>query len=191
MLLPIVQYNDPVLREKGARVDVFDGALAALARDMIETMSAAPGIGLAAQQVGRAAQLCVVDVSRVDDAAMRWELDGGHPPMALFMPMIVVNPDVTVHRVEKDAIEEGCLSFPGIRGEVERRDEITVKFQDEQGVPHVLACNGMMARCIQHEVDHLNGVLFIDRMKKKTLALISQALKELAAKTKAGEKSPH
>jgi len=184
MLLPIVHYNDPILRKKGAKVEVFDAALAALANDMIETMRAAPGIGLAAQQIGRALQLCVVDVSRVDDD-MTWELDGGRPPMELFMPMVIANPAVTVHPVEKEIIEEGCLSFPGIRGEVERRDEITVKFQDAQGVPHVLVCNGMMARCVQHEVDHLNGVLFIDRMKKKTLAPLEKALKELAARTKA------
>jgi len=185
MLLPIVRYNDPILRAKGAKVEAFDAALAALARDMIETMHAAPGIGLAAQQVGRAIQLCVVDVTRVKDE-MTWELDGGHPPMALFMPMTIVNPVLTVHPVEKEIVEEGCLSFPDIRGEVERRDEITVKFQDAQGVPHQLVCDGMMARCIQHEVDHLNGVLFIDRMKKKTLAPLEKALKELAAKTTIG-----
>jgi peptide deformylase len=184
MLLPIVRYNDPILRKKGAKVETFDAALATLARDMIETMHAAPGIGLAAQQIGRAAQLCVVDVSRVDDA-MAWELDGGRPPMELFMPLAIVNPVVTVHPVEKEIVEEGCLSFPEIRGDVERRDEITVKFQDAQGVPRQLVCNGMMARCIQHEVDHLNGVLFIDRMKKKTLAPLEKALRELAAKTKA------
>jgi len=187
MLLPIVHYNDSILRKKGAKVEVFDAALATLARDMIETMHAAPGIGLAAQQIGRAVQLCVVDVSRITEK-MTWELDGGHPPMELFMPMSIVNPEVTVHRVEKEIIEEGCLSFPGIRGDVERRDAITVKFQDAQGVPHLLECNGMMARCIQHEVDHLNGVLFIDRMTKKTLAPLNQPLKELAARTKADGK---
>ena len=190
MLLQIVHYNDPILRKKGAKVETFDAALATLARDMIETMRAAPGIGLAAQQIGSAVQLCVVDVSRVDDKTMAWELDGGHPPMELFMPMTLANPVVTVHPVEKEIIEEGCLSFPDIRGDVERRDEITVKFQDAQGVPHQLVCNGMMARCVQHEVDHLNGVLFIDRMKKKTLAPLEKALKELAAKTKADGKLP-
>jgi len=188
MLLPIVRYNDPILREKGAKVETFDAALAALARDMIETMHAAPGIGLAAQQVGRAMQLCVVDVTRVNDKTMTWELDGGRPPLELFMPMTIVNPVVTVHPVEKEIVEEGCLSFPEIRGDVERRDEITAKFQDAQGVSHQLVCNGMMARCVQHEVDHLNGVLFIDRMKKKTLAPLEKALRELAAKTKAAGK---
>jgi len=190
MPLPIVRYNDPILRKKGAKVETFDAALATLARDMIETMHAAPGIGLAAQQIGQALQLCVVDVSRVNDT-MTWEMDGGHPPMELFMPMVIANPVVTVHPVEKGIVEEGCLSFPDIRGGVERRDEITVRFQDAQGVPRHLVCNGMMARCIQHEVDHLNGVLFIDRMKKKTLAPLEKALKDLATKTKTDTKPSH
>jgi len=185
MILPIVYFNDPILRKKGAKAAVFDASLAALAGDMIETMRAAPGIGLAAQQVGRALQLCVVDVSRVGDKTMSWELDGARTPMELFMPLVIANPALTVHQVEKGSIEEGCLSFPGIRGNVERRDEITVKFQDAQGVPHVLVCNGIMARCIQHEVDHLNGVLFIDRMSKKTRAPLEKAIKELEAKTQA------
>ncbi|MDF9826122.1 peptide deformylase [Ereboglobus sp. PH5-10] len=182
MLLPIVQYNDPVLRKKGVKIDVFDAPLATLARDMVETMHAAPGIGLAAQQIGKALQLCVVDVSQVDDD-FDWELDGNHPPLELIMPMVIVNPEVKVHPVEKEIVEEGCLSFPDIRGDVERRDEITVKYQDAEGVPHLLVCNGMFARCIQHEVDHLNGVLFIDRMSKKTRGLIDKKLKTLAAKT--------
>lgn len=184
MLLPIVQYNDPILRKKGAKVDDFGAALGALARDMIETMHAAPGIGLAAQQIGKALQLCVVDVSQVDDN-FDWELDGNRPPLELIMPMVIVNPEVTVHPVEKEIIEEGCLSFPGIRGDVERRDEITVKYKDAGGVPHELVCNGMFARCIQHEADHLNGVLFIDRMSKKVRAPIEKKIKELAAKTAA------
>lgn len=187
MQLPIVQYNDPVLRKKGVKVDVFDPALGELARDMIETMHAAPGIGLAAQQIGRAIQLCVVDVSQAGDD-FDWELDGTHPPLELIMPMTIVNPEVTVHPVEKETIDEGCLSFPGIRGDVERRDEITVKYKDAAGVPHVLLCNGMFARCIQHEVDHLNGVLFIDRMSRKVRAPIEKKIKELAAKT-SGAKS--
>ncbi|MDR1010024.1 MAG: peptide deformylase [Opitutaceae bacterium] len=186
MLLPIVHYNDPILRKTGAKVDVFDAALRALARDMIETMRAAPGIGLAAQQVGKAMQLCVVDVSRADDG-FDWELDGNHPPLELIMPMVIVNPEVVVHPVEKETIDEGCLSFPGIRGDVARRDAITAKYKDADGVPHELVCNGMFARCVQHEVDHLNGVLFIDRMSKKARAPIEKKIRELAARTGGGK----
>lgn len=166
MSLPIVRYNDPVLRKTGARVAVFDAALAALAGEMVATMRDAEGIGLAAQQVGHALQLCVVDL-RATKREFAWELDGARPPLELFMPLVLVNPTVTALPSDETIYEEGCLSFPGIRGDVARPDTISVDFQDAQGVPHTLACTGLFARCIQHESDHLDGVLFIDRMDKK------------------------
>ncbi|OAM86994.1 peptide deformylase [Termitidicoccus mucosus] len=186
MLLPIVQYNDPVLRKKGVNITVFDDALAQLGRDMIETMNAANGIGLAAQQIGRAIQFCVVDVSRADPD-FDWDLDGSHPPLELFMPMMIANPVIKKHAAAgSETDSEGCLSFGKIRGEVERPSEITVMFQDAQGVPHTFICNGLLARCIQHETDHLNGVLFIDRMAKKERAKIDAAIKAHAKATKEG-----
>ncbi|MDR0902106.1 MAG: peptide deformylase [Opitutaceae bacterium] len=191
MLLPIVQYNDPVLRKKGANITVFDNALAQLGRDMLETMNAANGIGLAAQQIGRAIQFCVVDVSRAGPD-FDWELDGARPPLELFMPLLIANPLVKPRAAAgSSADEEGCLSFGKIRGEVERPDEIAVTFQDAQGVPHTLACNGILARCVQHETDHLNGVLFIDRMAKKERARIDAAIKAhaKAAREKAAGKT--
>lgn len=185
MVLPIVHYNDPILRKKGETVTVFDAALTELGRDMVETMREARGIGLAAQQIGRALQFCVVDLREADPDDFDWELDGNRPPVELFMPMMIANPQITVLPSEKDTYEEGCLSFPDIRGDVVRPDEIEVKFQDERGVPHVLVCNGLLSRCIQHETDHLNGTLFIDRMSKRTRATIERAVKALAEKTKA------
>lgn len=185
MVLPIVHYNDSILRTKGALVTVFDAALTELGRDMVETMKAAHGIGLAAQQIGRAMQFCVVDLREADPDDFDYELDGNRPPVELFMPMLIANPQITVLPSEKDSYEEGCLSFPDIRGDVVRPDEIEVKFQDAQGVPHVLVCNGLLSRCIQHEADHLNGTLFIDRMSKRTRAAIDRAIKALAEKTKA------
>ncbi|MBI5769752.1 MAG: peptide deformylase [Verrucomicrobia bacterium] len=188
MSLPIVRYNDPVLRKKGARVTAFDAALAELSRQMVATMHAAHGIGLAAQQIGRALQLCVVDLRDVE-GKFKWTLDGARPPLELFMPMTLVNPEVTVARgTEQEIYEEGCLSFPQIRGDVERPVAITVKYQDERGVPHELACDGLLARCIQHEVDHLNGVLFIDRMDKKVRATLDDAIKALAKATREAAK---
>lgn len=185
MVLPIVHYNDPVLRKKGELVTVFDAALTKLGNDMVETMREARGIGLAAQQVGRAMQFCVVDLREADPDDFDWELDGNRPPLELFMPMMIANPKITVLPSEKDVYEEGCLSFPDIRGDVVRPDEIEVKFQDAQGVPHVLICNGLLSRCIQHETDHLNGTLFIDRMTKRVRATIERPIKALAEKTKA------
>lgn len=188
MPLRIVHYNDPVLHRKGVKIERFDAALAELASEMIDTMHEAAGIGLAAQQIGRALQLCVVDL-READADFTWEIDGARPPLELFMPLVLANPEVAVVRGTPETYyEEGCLSFPKIRGDVPRPDAITVKFQDQHGVPHVLKCNGLFSRCIQHEVDHLNGVLFIERMEKKVRTSIDDAVKTLAKETKAAAK---
>ncbi len=185
MSLRIVHYNDPVLRRKGEKVIAFDAALAALAADMVATMHQAEGIGLAAQQIGRALQLCVVDL-RESDADFTWEFDGRKLPLDLFMPLTLANPQVAVAAGTKETVyEEGCLSFPKIRGDVVRPDAITVKFHDERGIAHTLKCDGLFSRCIQHEVDHLNGVLFIERMDKKVRAGLDEAVKALAKETKA------
>ena len=185
MPLKIVHYNQPVLRRRGERVTVFNAALLRLAEEMVATMHEAGGIGLAAQQVDRAVQLCVVDL-RDSDRDFTWELDGARPPLELFMPLALANPVITVApRTGETVMEEGCLSFPGIRGDVVRPDAIVVNFQDERGVAHVLKCDGLLSRCIQHEADHLNGVLFIERMTRKTRAGLDDAVKALAAQTKA------
>lgn len=183
MPLRIVHFNEPVLRKKGEKIRVFDAALKKLAQDMIETMQAAEGIGLAAQQTGRAIQLCIVDLRRAEKE-FDWEFDGARPPLELFMPLVVVNPEVMPVPEPTTVYEEGCLSFPKIRGDVVRPDEVTVKFQDTAGHAHTLHCNGLLARCLQHEVDHLNGVLFIDRMDKKVLAQLEPALKALKKQTR-------
>jgi peptide deformylase len=189
MSLQIVHYGDPVLRRKGEKITEFDDTLARLARDMIDTMHAAGGIGLAAQQIGRALQLCVVDLRGVE-VDFTWELDGAKPPLDLFMPLTVVNPELTFVRDGSESNrEEGCLSFPDIRGDIIRPDDVLAKFQDERGIPHQLRCNGLLARCIQHEVDHLNGVLFIDRMTKKVRALIEDDVKALAKSTRDAAKA--
>jgi peptide deformylase len=188
MSFTIVHYNAPILRKKGEKVAVFDSGLAALAKEMVDTMHEAAGIGLAAQQVGRALQLCVVDLRKAD-IDFTWELDGAKPPLDLFMPMVIANPRVTPKAGTDDVIfEEGCLSFPEIRGDVIRPDAITVHFQDERGVPHVLHCDGLLARCIQHEADHLNGVLFIDRMTKVARGSVNDAVKALAKETREAAK---
>jgi len=187
MLLQIVHYNAPVLRKKGSRITLFDKALGELARDMIETMHQAAGIGLAAQQIGRAIQLCVVDLrqAQVDYA---WQLDGAKPPKELFMPLTLVNPAFVVEPGGTTVAEEGCLSFPEIHGDVERADRITAKFQDVQGHAHTLACTGWLARCVQHEIDHLNGVLFIERMDQPTLDRLGPALRALKKQTREAAK---
>lgn len=183
MALKIVHYDDPILRKKGEPIKVFDKELAALAEAMIATMHEAAGIGLAAQQVGHAIQLCVVDL-RESKAAYAWELDGARPPKDLFMPLVLVNPTFKVLPGDETIYEEGCLSFPGIHGDVVRPDVIRVTFQDLQGVTHTLLCDDLLARCIQHEVDHLNGKLFIDRMEKKVRKTIDDEVRALVKRTR-------
>lgn len=183
MVLPIVQFNSPILRKKGVNVTAFDAALARLASDMIETMHAAAGIGLAAQQVGQAIRLCVVDL-RQTESEFDWEFDGARPPLELFMPLAIVNPQLVVVPESNSSYEEGCLSFPEIRGDVVRPDQLTVKFKDLKGVSHTLVCTGLLSRCVQHEVDHLNGILFIDHMDKPTLAALDPELKALKKQTR-------
>ncbi len=190
MSLPIVHYNSPVLRQKGEKITVFDSALAQLAAAMIETMHTAGGIGLAAQQIGRALQLCVLDL-RETQRDFSWRLDGAQPPLDLFMPLIVVNPVITVKPDTDDYIvEEGCLSFPDIRGDVVRPDVIAVRYQDERGTAHELVCDGLLSRCLQHEYDHLQGTLFIDRMTKKVRNALDRAVKELAQRTREETQPP-
>lgn len=190
MALRIVHYNEPVLRKKGEKVSRFDDALRQLGKEMIATMHAAGGIGLAAQQIGKAVQLCVVDL-READADFTWKLDGVQLPLDLFMPMVIANPVITVAKgAPEDVFEEGCLSFPQIRGDVKRPEAISVKYKDEFGVEHSLVCDGLFARCIQHETDHLNGILFIDHMTKKTLSKIDDAIDALVTETRATSKKP-
>jgi peptide deformylase len=184
MLLPIVQYNSPILRQRGAPIANFDSSLVTLVQDMVETMHKANGIGLAAQQVGQALQLCVLDL-RLADKDFDWDLDGAHPPMDIFMPFAVINPLITVSPGTKPTVyEEGCLSFPEIRGDIYRPDEITVRYQDQFGIGHVMRCNGLLSRCVQHEADHLNGTLFIDRMEKAVRLGIERPIRELARHTR-------
>ncbi|RME69485.1 MAG: peptide deformylase [Verrucomicrobia bacterium] len=183
MPLPIVHYGDPILRKKGAPVTEFNAELARLADDMIETMHEAYGIGLAAQQIGLALQFCVIDL-RGAEADFHYTLDGATPPLDLIMPMALANPEVTLEPEPTTVYEEGCLSFPGINGDVIRPDRTRVVFQDLQGVRHEMICNGLLGRCIQHEVDHLNGILFIDRMEKDVLAAIEPDTRRLKKETR-------
>lgn len=182
MPLKIVQYGEKVLHQPGVPIAEFDKELHTLFEDMVETMYEAEGIGLAAQQVGLAKQFCVVDLEGCDPD-FEYTLDGAKPPLDFFMPMAIANPKLEFIDSPKTTYEEGCLSFPEIRGDVERTDWIRCEFQDLDGGAHVLEANGLFGRCIQHEVDHLNGILFTDRMTKRVLKKIQLPLNALKAKT--------
>src|SRR6185503_11313333 len=126
MRLSIVQYGDPVLRAKGKRVDKVDEHIRDLVRDMIETMHAANGVGLAAQQIGEALQLTVIDVSQVEDRPSTMKLDGREVDPRTAMPLVLINPETELGR-EIAVGPEGCLSFPEITGDIERAERVTVR----------------------------------------------------------------
>lgn len=183
MTLEIVQFGHDVLLEKGKPIEKFDDELKILFEDMVNTTIEAEGIGLAAQQIGKAVQFCIVDL-RDCEIDFEYTIDGSKPPVDLFMPIGMCNPTLEFIKDKKTtSYEEGCLSFPNIRGDVERPDWVRCKFQDVDGFEHVIECNGLLSRCIQHEVDHLNGILFIDRMKKRAFKKIQLAINQCKVKT--------
>lgn len=162
----------------------FDDELSKLSQDMLALMHQSDGIGLAAQQVGLALQFCVVEVPDHPDYPIACILDGKPLSPSLIMPISLANPVVNILPSDEYYYEEGCLSFPGINADVARPERISVTYQDLDGVEHLLECDGLLARCIQHEVDHLNGILFIDRMEKKTFAEIKKEVQALKRETK-------
>jgi peptide deformylase len=166
MILPIVKYGDPVLRKKGAVITKITPELRQLAADMLETMHAANGVGLAAQQVGRALQLAVIDLPADSDRPSRLWLAGKETAVGNLMPLVLVNPQIVITK-KKETAGEGCLSFPGIGGDISRGYRVTVSCQDLELKPLRFEAGGLLGRAVQHEVDHLNGVLFIDKMSRE------------------------
>jgi peptide deformylase len=183
MILEIVKYGTPVLRQKGVKIEKITPEIKKLITDMFETMEAKHGVGLAAQQVGHALQLTVVDVREVTDRPSTLELKGKPADVAEIMPLVLINPVVTPVG-EPATGGEGCLSFPEIFAEISRPESVDVKALNEKGKPIEFRCGGLLARAVQHETDHLNGLLFIDRMDKKTKAELQPELDELQAITK-------
>lgn len=186
MLLRVTQYGESILREQGSPITEFDAALKELAQNMFETMYAEEGIGLAAQQIGLAKQICVVDVRppKGAEAPFSYKFDGKQPPLDLIMPMAIINPQITIYDEDTDHYEEGCLSFPDVRGKVYRPVGVRCEFQDLDGNPHTLEADGLLGRCILHEVDHLNGKLFIDLMEKRDLRRMENRIKRIKRDTR-------
>ncbi len=184
MILPVVKYGHPVLRKKGARIESLTPEIKKLIADMLETMHASKGVGLAAQQVGRALQLTVIDVREAKERPSRLELGGKPADVDGFMPLVLINPEIEPLG-EPVAGGEGCLSFPEIFGEITRPESVHVKALNEMAKPVEFRGGGLLARVVQHEVDHLNGILFIDRMNKATKEEMRPQLDTLQAATKA------
>jgi peptide deformylase len=187
MKLPIRQYGDPILRAKGKPIDKVDNHIRELAANMLETMHDARGVGLAAQQVGEALQLTVIDVADAEDRPSTMRLHGKDVDPTAVMPLVLINPQLTLNK-ETSTGTEGCLSFPEITGEIERAESITARAQTLEGEPIEFEAGGLLARAVQHEVDHLNGILFIDRMNSAAKASLASRLKRLQKETKRGGK---
>lgn len=148
---PLIILPDPILRQVSKSIETIDGEVKKLADDMLETMYDAPGIGLAAIQIGVARRMLVLDVAK----------DGEDKK-----PLVFINPEIVASSAERSIYEEGCLSIPDYYAEVERPAAITVKHLDRDGKEQLTQADGLLATCLQHEIDHLNGVLFIDHISK-------------------------
>lgn len=174
MVLGIVKYGNKALRVKSSPVPVVNDSLRKLADDMLETMRAARGVGLAAEQVGRFERICVIDIP-----------DGCEEPEdAMFngpikMPLKLFNPVIVAHEGSQYD-KEGCLSFPKIGGAVTRAAQVTCQYVDEENRPQTITARGFLARAIQHEVDHLDGILYVDRFSAVERLAVAGKLKKLA-----------
>jgi len=184
MVLEVVHYGHPALRQKGAPIETIDPQVQQLIADMLDTMYAARGVGLAAQQVARPLQLTVIDVREVTDRPSTLHLHGQPANVDAFMPLVLINPQVTPTGTPETG-PEGCLSFPEIYADITRPGAVDVTALDRHGQPVAFHCGGLLARVVQHEVDHLRGILFIDRMDRAQKAPLQEELAALQAATKA------
>jgi peptide deformylase len=162
--LEIVTIPDPILRKAAAPVERVDEALRKLARDMLETMYAAPGIGLAAPQVGVSRRLVVLDVADGEEKR----------------PMVLVNPEIVTLGSETRIYEEGCLSIPDVKVEIQRPATLTVRYLDLEGQSQELAADGLLATAVQHEIDHLDGRLIIDFLSRLKRDMIIRRFRKQA-----------
>jgi peptide deformylase len=178
MVRRIVIYGHPVLRQKGARITTVTPEIRELAQDMIETMYDAEGVGLAAQQIGVPLQIAVVDVSEASEPGTYLKVNGEDRELSTLMPLVLLNPEV-VPAGPRESDTEGCLSFPEIRAEINRPTAVVATVTTLEGETLVIETDGLFARAIQHEVDHLNGILFIDRMSSARKIALRNTLKQL------------
>ena len=188
MKLPILQYGDPILRMRGKRLEKIDERIREITQNMIETMHAANGVGLAAQQVGEALQLTVLDVSQVEDRPSTMKLNGEDVDPKAAMPLVLINPELKLAG-ETELATEACLSFPEITGEIERPKSVLALARILDWSEIEIEASGLLGRAIQHEVDHLNGILFIDRMNSAAKAALSSRLKRMQKETRRGRRN--
>lgn len=182
MILDIVQFGEPVLRKKCEIVTGVSEKLPELEKlvaDMLETMVDAEGIGLAAPQVGEAIRLAIVDLAHDPECVTVFKVDGEDAKMEDYMPLVFINPELELSGPQ-EASSEGCLSIQEVRAKVKRPTVVKAKMPQLDGRILEIETDGLLARAIQHEVDHLNGILFTDRVATTTKARLKRTLKELA-----------
>jgi peptide deformylase len=175
MILPLSYYGQPVLRKPAEPVTVFDEELKTLAQDMIQTMHAESGIGLAGPQIGKSLRIFVMEIP----PDMDQDDQGNRANPFLNGPLVVVNPRISNLASKTDVMEEGCLSIPEIRGNVTRPLSLTLDFQGVDGKPQTLNLSHLAARCVLHENDHLDGVLFLDHLSQVKRLAIKGKLRKL------------
>lgn len=180
MVLEITQYGNPVLRKKCREVTEVDEVLLQLADDMVETMIDANGVGLAAPQVGQDIRMAVVDVSHDPECVSFLKVNGEDVKMEDVMPLIFINPELELDGA-RESESEGCLSIHDIRANVRRPTVVKAKLPQLDGTTIEVETDGLLARAIQHEVDHLNGILFVDRISPAAKVSIKRKLRRLAA----------
>jgi peptide deformylase len=183
MILPIVKFGNPMLRTKGKTIEKITPEIKRLIDDMFETMHDAAGVGLAAQQVGQALQLTIIDVRAVKDRPSTMEIDGKPVDVAAHMPLVLINPKITPFGNPAKG-PEGCLSFPEIYTDITRPESVEVEALNAEGKPIRFKVGGLLSRAVQHEVDHLNAILFIDRMTAEAKAEVKDEIDALQAETK-------
>jgi peptide deformylase len=168
--LEVVKYGHPALRSKGKKIEKIDESILTLANEMILTMYEEDGCGLAAQQVGRALQLAVIDVMPAfDDRPSRAWIDGRELELESMMPLVMINPEIHPVGEDRSTEVEGCLSMPGLHDEIDRPTRVRVICQDLDGSILDFEAEGLLSRAAQHEVDHLHGILFIDHLSSESL----------------------
>ncbi len=185
-MLRVVKYGEAVLKREADKVEAFDAELKTFSKELFDSLIEEKGLGLAAPQVGVSKRVFVIDMrQRCDtETPVNFTLDSQKVPLDLCMPLFAVNPVWEPIGDLVEEAEEGCLSFPGIYAKVDRAYKVRLNYFDLDGKPHEIVCDGLFARCIQHESDHLDGVCFVDRLTSARLFKIGTKLRKLRKQTK-------
>ena len=178
MILEIVQYGHPVLRQRCRPVTTVDESIVQLAADMLETMVDANGVGLAAPQVGVDLRLAVIDISHDPESVSYFKVNGEDAAVEDHMPLVFINPELEFGQ-EKEFGQEGCLSIHNLRAEVRRPMDVRATLTLLDGTVIVVETDGLLSRALQHEIDHLNGILFVDRLSAASKVAVKNRLKRL------------